>query len=768
MKYPHVQQHDERDCGVACLSMVLKYYGMKVPISKLREKIKADNIGANIYGIVQAAENFHLEANALEGTFSELTDEIKKDQLCFPFIARIITPTGFEHFIVVYNIKGDTLTIADPGKTSVTKMPVHDFQEQWQGQIITFTPKKSFTKMDLEKGSLTKFFKYITKQKKMLVYVFIMSIIVAVINMSGSILFEYILSDTIVATENIEQTVYELDSSGEDHDHEHDHDHSYEEIDTPLSKSKLSIALDKMEEKMNVVFANINTVCLTFIGMYLFGMLIAFLRGYLLIQTSRRVDIPLTLNYYDHLINLPAEFFGSRKTGELMSRFYDTEKIRSAISSTTLTIMLDTLMAIAGGVILFFINSTLFLITVAILIVYAVIIMLFRNPIRNVNHEYMEQEAQVTSFLKESIEGIETIKSFNFEKNTIDKTTSKYTTLANKAVKSSLLSILLDILSGKVEAIGTVVLLWVGTAFCLKDIISVADLFMFYYLIEYFLDPVKNLINLQPELQTAMVAAERLNDILDVEIENNDKEKVDKLKGNIVCKDIDFRYGYRNLVLKDVSMTFKSGTKTAIVGESGCGKTTLAKLIMQFYTPEKGSITVNGTNLADASQESVRQRISYISQDIFLFSDTVYNNLRIGNSQITDEEITEMCKKCGADEFINNLPMGYKTVLEENGNNLSGGQKQRLAIARALLKKPDILIMDEATSNLDTVTEQSIKNLIDSLSEEITCIIIAHRLTTIKSCDYIYVMDKGTVVESGTHQELLEKNGMYKQLTDNI
>ena len=215
-------------------------------------------------------------------------------------------------------------------------------------------------------------------------------------------------------------------------------------------------------------------------------------------------------------------------------------------------------------------------------------------------------------------------------------------------------------------------------------------------------------------------------------------------------------------------MTFKSGTKTAIVGESGCGKTTLAKLIMQFYTPEKGSITVNGTNLADASQESVRQRISYISQDIFLFSDTVYNNLRIGNSQITDEEITEMCKKCGADEFINNLPMGYKTVLEENGNNLSGGQKQRLAIARALLKKPDILIMDEATSNLDTVTEQSIKNLIDSLSEEITCIIIAHRLTTIKSCDYIYVMDKGTVVESGTHQELLEKNGMYKQLTDNI
>ena len=226
--------------------------------------------------------------------------------------------------------------------------------------------------------------------------------------------------------------------------------------------------------------------------------------------------------------------------------------------------------------------------------------------------------------------------------------------------------------------------------------------------------------------------------------------------------------GAEKEIVRDISLMIPDRKLIVVTGPNGGGKTTLAKLLMQFYNPEKGSITVGGKNLADFSPESVRNRISYISQDIFLFSDTILNNLRIGSSDITDEEIVEMCKRGGANDFIENLPMGYKTVLEENGNNLSGGQKQRLAIARALLKKPDILIMDEATSNLDTVTEQSIKNLIDSLSEQITCIIIAHRLTTIKSCDYMYVMDKGTVAEEGTHIELLKKNGIYKDLTENI
>lgn len=767
MKYPHVRQHDEKDCGAACLSMICEYHKLKMPITRLRELIKVDNLGSNIYGILKGAEKLGLDGTPLEGNQNDLIKGLENQEVEFPFIARIINEEMYEHFVVVYGIKNNKIYIGDPAKSENTKLPLEYFFQCWQQQIIVFKPNANFKTGNKRKNSFRKFFKYITSQKKFLALVFVLSIFITAINFSGITVFQYVIDNSLY-----DETLIEMNEASHGHDHSGEEDHDDEEVEEDeLEVEQLSgfeSALEGIESKLDVVFRNINTVCITIIFMYLFQMLMEILRGYILALTAKKVDLSLTLDYYNHLVDLPVNFYGTRKTGEFMSRFGDTDNIREAISTTTLTIMLDTIMAIACGALLFRINKQLFLITLTVIALYTIVMFAFKKPIKNISFKTMEQGAQVTSYLKESIDGIETIKAYRHEGAAKKKTQKLYNDLLNKSVKANIIYLFQESLVSVIESIGIVVLLWSGAVLCGKSIITLTELFIFYYLINYFLDPVKNLINLQPELQTAMVAAERLNDILDVEIENNYKEKVDKLKGDIVCKDIDFRYGYRNLVLKDVSMTFKSGTKTAIVGESGCGKTTLAKLIMQFYTPEKGSITVNGTNLADASQESVRQRISYISQDIFLFSDTVYNNLRIGNSQITDEEITEMCKKCGADEFINNLPMGYKTVLEENGNNLSGGQKQRLAIARALLKKPDILIMDEATSNLDTVTEQSIKNLIDSLSEEITCIIIAHRLTTIKSCDYIYVMDKGTVVESGTHQELLEKNGMYKQLTDNI
>lgn len=752
-RYPFIQQHDEKDCGAACLSMICEFYGLKLPIAKFRDLIKVDSQGANIYGLVVGAGEVGLDADALEGTAEELFEGIDSDEIRFPFIARIINNQMYEHYIVVYSINKEKVVIGDPGKDKIYKIPVALFVNQWQGQVITFFPNKDFKKGNERKGALKKFYVFLSSQKKLLVFVFIVSIFISVINVSGAMIFEYILSDTLEMTYIGKEVSVEKQHIGE---HEYKDNIAFEKT------------LNKIENKLSVVFVNIETVCITIILMYILRAFLQMLRGYLLSVTSKQIDVPLTLSYYNHLVDLPSRFHETRKTGELMSRFYDISQIRDAISTTALTIMLDSVMAVACGVLLYNINEILFLITLVIMVIYAFVMFLFRKPIKSVNHKLMEHEAQVTSYLKESIDGMETIKAYQYENIIKRKTNKLYNRFAGMNVKGSLICNLQESIISAIASIGIVILLWIGTYLCIDNVISIANLFVFYYLIHYFLEPVSNLINLQPELQIAVVAAERLNDILDAEIEqdNTDKNEIESLYGDIKIENVDFRYGNRDLVLQNVSMTFMKGKKIAIVGESGCGKTTLAKLLLLFYNPEKGKITINGRDFSKYTISSIRKRIAYIPQNIFLFSDTVYNNLIYENEDVTKRDIKKICKLCGADEFIERLPLKYNTVLEENGCNLSEGQKQRLAIVRAILKKPDVLIMDEATSNLDTITEESIKNIIEKFSDKMTCIIIAHRMNTIKNCDYIYVMDNGKIAEQGTHQNLFERNGLYRRLID--
>lgn len=759
MKYPHIMQHDEKDCGAACLSMISEYYGLKLPVTKCRDLIKVDNFGANIYGIITGASEIGFNAEALEGNADELSEAIEKNEVKFPFIARIINEEHFEHFIVVYAIKNDKVYIGDPAKVQTEKISFEKFLSQWQEQIIAFSTNETFVKGNERKGALNKFFKLIFNQKKILALVFVLSLLISGISIFSASIFEYIIDDAVTMG----------DVSGELSEDEHTHEDEHEESEIQEEElTKTEYFLMKSKQKFSDIFKNLETVCISIICLYFLQAVLKLFRGYVLAVMSKNIDIPISLGYYKHLIDLPVNFFGTRKTGELMSRFSDASNIQDAVSTTTLTIMLDTLMAIIIGLYLCILNYKLFLITMAIIIIYAVIIFSFRKPIKIINQSIMEENAQITSYLKESIDGIETIKAYEYEEVSKNKTSSLFVKLANKIVHSSVVYNLQDVIVGLIQSVGLVCLLWLGTYLCIENIITIGSLITFYFLLDYFLEPVKNLIELQPTIQTAVVAAERLNDILDMKIEDNSKKEADNLKGDIEFKNIDFRYGNRKLVLKNVSMKIPSGSKIAIVGTSGCGKTTLVKLLMNFYNSEKGTITVNKKVISEYSPKSIRRHIAYISQNTFLFSDSIYNNLRMGNNLITDEEIENMCRLCLADQFIQELPFGYNTILEEDGNNLSGGQKQRLAIIRALLRNPDILIMDEATSNLDTITEELIHEIIDKLPESITVIIIAHRLRTIHNCDYIYVMNKGTIEEEGTHDCLMRKGGLYSDYYQGI
>ena len=368
----------------------------------------------------------------------------------------------------------------------------------------------------------------------------------------------------------------------------------------------------------------------------------------------------------------------------------------------------------------------------------------------------------------ETLNGIETVKAFHAEDKAQAKTDRLFVKLLRSVFKGGMINNAQQSLTGIVSTIGGTVILWVGVVNVLNGNMTLGSLITFNALLAYFLDPVKNLINLQPTMQTAIVAAERLAEILDLELEKvqDEKRKLAPTSLNLPIRieNLDFRYGTRRLVLENINMTINAGEKIALVGESGSGKTTLSKLLMNFYPWEKGEIFIGDYNLKDINLEALRNRIAYISQDIFLFSGTIRENLELGNEDATMEDIIEACRLSKADEFINSMPLRYETMLEENGANLSGGQKQRLAIARALLKKPDILIMDEATSNLDSITEKAIEKTINSLSRNITMIIIAHRLSTIMRCDKIFVMEQGKFIEQGTHSELIARKGRYYDL----
>lgn len=710
-RYVCIKQHDIKDCGAACLATISKQYGLKIPISKIREIAGTDKKGTSAYGVIKAAENLGFTAkgvkvNKKEDIFSDFP---------IPAIAHVVVDEGLLHYMVIHKVTKKQILVADPAKGMVKYTP-EDFYKIWTGVLILMVPSEKFKKGNETKGLFSRFIYLLKPQKKLMMNIFFSSIVFTLLGILGSFYFKIIIDDVL-----------------------------------PYSLNK------------TLHIFSIGIIVLT-----LFKILLNAFRTQLLLYLSQRIDIPLMLGYYNHVIELPMNFFDTREVGEIISRFNDATKIREAISGATLTIMIDTVMVIIGGIILYNQNSTLFAMTLVPLILYGIIVFIFNKPLKNINRESMEKSAKLTSYLMESLNGIETVKAFNGEKKVNLETEKRFIKLLKSFFKNGWINNIQGSLKGGIKAIFAVVLLWVGSYKVIQGELSVGQLIAFNSLLAYFLDPIEHLINLQPQLQTAMVAADRLGEILDLELEKNKDEdkkiKPTSLKGDIQFKNLSFRYGTRQLILEDFNLNIRSRQKIALVGESGSGKSTIVKLLMNFYQCEKGEILINEYNINDINKESLRDKIAYISQDIFLFKGTIKDNLCFVNDDLEFEQIIEACKKAKLHEFINNQPLRYDTIIEESGSNLSGGQKQRMAIARAILRKPDILIMDEATSSLDSITEKAIERTMYEFSKNITTVIIAHRLSTIMKCDKICVIDNGKIIEHGSHEELMNKSGSYFDL----
>ncbi|AGB41840.1 ABC-type bacteriocin transporter [Halobacteroides halobius DSM 5150] len=706
--YYCIKQHDITDCAAACLATISKHYDLEIPITQIREIAGTDKRGTNALGVIKAAKKLGFEAKGVKGQSDDLTSEVP-----LPAIAHVVKD-NLMHYVVVYEINEDEIVVADPAEGMVYYDP-EDFYEIWTGVLILITPTEDFETGDEKTGFFERFLGLITPHKGLLVKIFFASMLYTLLGIAGSFYFKYLI-DTILA--------------------------------------------DGLVKTLHII--SIGIVLLT-----LFKILMNFFRKHLLLYLSQKIDISLILNYYQHVLELPMSFFDSRKVGEILSRLRDTAKIRQAISGATITVMIDSLLVAGGGIVLYIQSSTLFWVAAVIIPLYVLIVLGFSKPLRRIHRKEMENSANMQSYLIESVSGVATIKAFNGEEQANLETESRFIKYIKSIFKATFMRNIQGSLQKLLTSVSEFVILWVGGLKVINGVISVGQLITFNALLAYFYNPIQRLINLQPKLMEAYVAADRLGEIFDLEQEKQNESKkiqLDKLEGKIEVKDVNFRYGTRKLALENINLDIEAGEKIALVGESGSGKTTLAKLILKYYLPDNGEILLDGYNIKDINLEILRQKIGYVPQDVFLFSGTLRENISFGFQDIAMKEIINAARKSQIHQFINQLPLRYNTMVGERGSNLSGGQKQRIAIARAILKDPDLLILDEATSNLDTATEKAIHNTIEDISQDITTIIIAHRLSTIMQCDKIVVLDEGEIIELGTHQQLIQKQGKYYQL----
>ncbi|KXY30540.1 peptidase domain-containing ABC transporter [Bacillus sp. FSL K6-0067] len=708
-KFVCIKQQDVKDCGPACLAMISRYYGLTMAISKIREIAGTDLEGTNIKGLMEAGEKLGLEVKGVRATDSEALKEIP-----LPAIAHVVVDGGMLHYVVIHKIKKNKIYVADPGKGHITYL-VDEFCKMWTGILVLMTPGQQFQKGKDSQGTFVRFLSLLKQQTNLLVPLFFASVFLNVFGLLGAFYFKFLIDD--IVTNQLMQTLH--------------------------------------------------IVSIGIIVLYIFKVLLSYFRTHLILYLSRRMDIQLMLGYYRHVVKLPMNFFETRKVGEIISRFMDASKIRDALSTITITLMMDVVMVVVGAVLLYIQSSVLFGVTLLLIPFYISVILVFHKPYERINQEEMESNAKLTSYLVESLNGIATVKSYNAEKEVFFQTESRFVHLLKHVFKRGMLSNLQGSIKLGLELIGGTVILWVGAMQVQKGHMTIGELITYHALLAYFLNPIENLIGIQPTMQSALVAGERLNEILDLDTEKGEKEEhkltPKQLSGKIECSGVTFRYGTRKNILNNISFSIEPGSQVAFVGESGSGKTTISKLLMHYYSPQQGDIYYDDYHMKEIHRNALRERIAYVAQESFFFSASIYENLCFGlERQVALEDVIKVCKQACAHEFISELPSRYETMLEENASNLSGGQRQRLAIARALLKKPDILILDEATSNLDSTTEKHITDMLKELGERgVTVIMIAHRLSTIQHANQIIVMKKGDIIEQGSHEELLFHKGEY-------
>ncbi len=707
-----IKQHDIQDCGAACLASIGNHYKINLPTARIRQYANTDKRGTNVLGIVEAAEKMGFTAKGVKGGLHSI------NKIPLPAIAHIITKEQLHHYVVIYKAEKSKITVMDPGFGKIQLYTLEDFQKTWSGVLILFAPNNDFKIANEKTSPVKRFWNLVQPHKTILIQALVGAIVFTVLGLAMSIYIQKITDYVLV------------------------------------------------DGNRNLL----NLLSVSMIAIVLLQAYIGSKKSIFVMKTGQLIDAKLILGYYKHLLHLPQRFFDTMQIGEITSRINDAVKIRTFINEVAIEMIVNVFIVIFSFALMFTYYWKLALIILLVIPFYSAIYFVLNKFNKKVERTIMENAAELQTQLVESITHVRTVKEFGIEEFSNLKTENKFVKLLFTTYKSGLNSVFANTSTQFLASSFTVILMWIGSGYVIDRSITPGELFSFYALIGYFTSPVASLIGMNKTAQNALIAADRLFEIMDLEREETENKieiQIENL-GDIKFEKVSFRYGSRVEVFKNFNAIFKKNETTAVVGESGSGKTTLISLLQNLYPIKEGKICIGEYDTKFIHYKSLRKSIGVIPQQLNLFSGNIIENIALGDGFPNIQRILDLSKQLGITEFVEKLPNGFDTQIGENGAMLSGGQKQRIAIARALYKNPEILLMDEATSSLDRNSEKMVKDVIDKFkSQGKTIIIIAHRLSTIANADTILVMKNGSVIESGTHLSLLEKSGEYYDLWKN-
>jgi ATP-binding cassette subfamily B protein len=703
-----IKQRDITDCGAACLASISEHYKLKLPVSRIRQMAGTDRRGTNVLGMVLAAEQLGFDSKGVKGAVESLP------KIPLPAIAHVVR-NNLQHYVVIYSVEKKTLTYMDPADGQMHKKTITEFQQIWSGVLVLLVPGEVF-KEENTKVSIYKRFWFLLQPHR-------------------SVLFQSLFGAIVYTVLGLSMSVY-------------------------IQKITDNVFVSGNKNLLNLL-------SMAMIVILLIQIFVGVSKSVFMLNTGQKIDARLILGYYKHLLKLPQRFFDTMRVGEIISRINDAVKIRLFINDVAISLVVNIFIVLFSFALMFVYSWKLALILLISIPIYIIIYFITNKLNKKRERKLMEDSAELESQLVESLNSVRTIKQFGIEDFANIKTENRFIRLLDSVYKSAINSFFTGNSLEFVSRIFTIIILWIGSYFVIDSTITPGELLSFYALTSYLTGPVSSLIGMNKTIQNALIAADRLFEIMDLERESNEHTielKADSV-GDIRFENISFGYGSRVEVFNNFNLHIKKGALTAIIGESGSGKTTIAALLQKLYPLKSGKILIGDTNIDYIENQSLRKLIGSVPQQLNLFAGNVLENIALGEFNPDLQRIVQICSMLGMMPFIEKLPAGFNTWLGENGASLSGGEKQRLAIARVLYRDPEILIFDEATSSLDSESEQYVKDTILNLKKQgKTIITIAHRLSTVINADKIAILENGNLIEEGTHSSLYQPGSKYFEM----